>query len=79
MLKVFNYLLAHRSVDLTYSLTGTPIFFHEYNRTLTLHRHVSLAELARHKRQYVKSTGVNSSTNDIDIGTNYIDFLAVSM
>ena len=56
---------------------GDPIIFVEYDRTLTLHRHVSLIELQRHRRQFVKMTGQYSSSNSNtkDIGVSFIDFL----
>lgn len=58
---------------------GDPIIFTEYDRTITFHRHVSLVELQRHRRQFVKITGQyasNYSTNK-EIGASFIDFLDV--
>ena len=56
---------------------GDPIIFSDYDRTLTLHRHVSLIELQRHRRQYVKITGqYSANTNSTkDIGASFLDFL----
>lgn len=60
---------------------GDPIIFTEYDRTITLHRHVSLIELQRHRRQYVKITGQYASnyTTNKEIGASFIDFLDVQL
>jgi tRNA uridine 5-carbamoylmethylation protein Kti12 len=60
---------------------GDPIIFTEYDRTITLHRHVSLNELQRHRRQYVKITGQYASnyTTNKEIGASFIDFLDVQL
>ena len=62
---------------------GTPLVLTHYGRTLGLHRHVSPAELQRHRRQFVSlhskrpTAAVNSSAADSErlIGAAFIDFL----
>ena len=60
---------------------GDPVIFTEYDRTITLHRHVSLNELQRHRRQYVKITGQYASnyTTNKEIGASFIDILDVQL
>jgi len=60
---------------------GDPIIFPEYDRTITFHRHVSLVELQRHRRQFVKITGQYASnyTTTKEIGASFIDFLDVQI
>jgi tRNA uridine 5-carbamoylmethylation protein Kti12 len=55
---------------------GTPIIFSDYNRTLTLLRLVSMAELQRHKKHFVKSNGQLPPSNAVLIGTAFLDYLA---
>jgi hypothetical protein len=56
-----------------------PLLFTEYDRALELHRIVSLAELQRHRRQFVKVNSQIPPRNEIDIGAYFIDFLALQL
>ena len=61
-------------------LEGTPVVFSEYQRTMTLHRHVGLAELQRHRRQFVKvSAGLAGYRGATEIGAGYVDYLSVQL
>ena len=61
------------------SLEGTPIKFTEYNRLLLLNRHISLVDLQRYRRQYVKINQQHPPHNSIDIGSSFIDYLALQI
>lgn len=54
-----------------------PLLFTDYDRALELHRVVSLAELQRHRRQFVKVNAQIPPCNQIDIGSSFIEFLAL--
>jgi len=58
------------------SLEGTPIIFIEYNRTLELHRHVSIAELQRHRKQFIKINSMHHADSQQEIGSQFIEFLS---
>lgn len=62
------------------SLEGTPIIFHEFDRTLTVHRHIGMTELQRHRRHFVKTNGQMSfDSSTISIGSSFIDYLAAQL
>ena len=61
------------------SLEGTPIKFNEYDRVLLLNRHISLIEIQRYRRQYVKINQQHPPHSSIDIGTSFIDYLALQI
>lgn len=65
-------LLAHQSEN----VEGTPVKFAEFDREITLHRHAGLAELQRHRRQFVKINGRNPPATSRAVGALFIDFLA---
>lgn len=56
-----------------------PLLFTEYDRALELYRTVSLAELQRHRRQFVKVNSQIPPSNQIDIGASFIEFLALQL
>ena len=58
---------------------GTPLIFQDYHRTLTLHRHVGLAELQRHRRQFVKTYSSMSQSSPDFLGSAFIDSLSSSL
>lgn len=58
---------------------GTPLIFQDYDRTLTLHRHVGLAELQRHRRQFVKTYSSMSQSSPDFLGSAFIDSLSSSL
>ena len=53
--------------------------FHDYDRTLALHRHVGLAELQRHRRQFVKTNSNMSHSTLKALGSSFIDSLASNL
>ena len=55
---------------------GTPIVFNDFDRTFAIHRHVGMAELHRHRRQFVKVNSMHPPSSGLDIGAAFIDFLA---
>ena len=55
---------------------GTPIVLNEFERTFVFNRHVSVAELQRHRRQFIKVHTNHPLSDDIDVGAAFIDFLA---
>ena len=73
--KILQTIVAHQSQQTDWS-EGTPMRFLEFDRALTLHRHVGLAELQRYRRQFVQINGRNPPTSSKAIGTSFIDFLA---
>lgn len=74
--QVTQTLMTHQ----TESLEGTPVVFSEYQRTMTLLRHVGLAELQRHRRQFVKvSAGLAGYKGSAEIGAGYIDYLSIQL
>ena len=74
--KVTQTLITHQAE----SLEGTPVVFSDYQRTMTLHRHVGLAELQRHRRQFVKvSAGLAGYKGSAQIGAGYIDYLSIQL
>lgn len=72
--QIIQAIVTHQSEGLA---EGTPLKFIEYDRALTLNRHTGLAELQRHRRQYVKINGQHPPTSSKAIGTSFIDFLAL--
>jgi Chromatin associated protein KTI12 len=55
---------------------GTPLIFQDFDRTLALHRHVGLAELQRHRRQFVKTHSNMPASASTSLGSSFIDCLA---
>lgn len=72
---VIERLVAHQAEAAV--VVGTPLKFHEYDRAITLTHHVSLAELQRYRRQYVKINGSHPPLSSQAIGTSFIDYLAL--
>ena len=62
-----------------YTFIGTPLIFQDFDRTLALHRHVGLAELQRHRRQFVKTNGNMSQSTSKVLGSAFIDCLALNL
>jgi hypothetical protein len=58
---------------------GTPMVFVDYNRTLAFHRRVAVAELQRHRRQFIKVNSTHPPATSQLIGEAYIDFLALQI
>lgn len=56
-----------------------PLLFTEFDRVLELFRIVSLAELQRHRRQFVKVNSQIPPSNQLDIGASFIEFLALQL
>ena len=61
------------------NFAGTPLIFQDFNRTLALHRHVGLAELQRHRRQFVKTNSNMSHSSTSVLGSLFIDSLALNL
>jgi len=55
---------------------GTPVIFSEFDRSLTLNRRVSLQELQRHRRQFVRVNTLYAPRGKGAIGSAFIDFVA---
>lgn len=60
-------------------MIGTPLIFQDFDRTLALHRHVGLAELQRHRRQFVKTNSNMPHTSPNALGSAFIDSLALNL
>lgn len=73
--KILQLIMTHQ----TDSLEGTPLKMPDYDRALTLHRHVSLAELQRYRGQYIKINGKQPPTTPKAIGASFVDFLATHL
>jgi protein KTI12 len=73
--RIVQSIIAHQ----TESLEGTPLVFHEFDRSLALHRHVGLAELQRHRRQFVKANTHTPPSDANVVGSSFIDFLAMHL
>ena len=58
---------------------GTPLVFSDYDRSLALHRHVGLAELQRHRRQFVKANIYMPPSSPAIAGATFIDFLSLHL
>lgn len=74
--EILQSIVSHQQSDAV-CVAGTPLKFSAYDRSITLHRHISLAELQRYRRQYVKINGQHASTTAKAIGASFIDFLAL--
>lgn len=70
--KILQLIIQHQ-ID---QVEGTPIQLLEYERALTLHRHISLSELQRFRRQYVKMNAQHPPSSSKLIGASFVDFLA---
>lgn len=70
--KILSMIIAHQ----TEAVEGTPIQLVEYDRAFTLHRHVSLSELQRFRRQFVKINAQHPPSSSKEIGSSFVDFLA---
>ena len=53
-----------------------PIIFQEYDRTITFYRTISMEELQRHRRQFVKVNTLHPPNSSVDIGKAFIDYLS---
>lgn len=73
---ILNAIINHQNQD---NSVGNPVIFREYDRLLEIHRHVSFAELQRHKRQFVKVNSQIPPKNEVSIGVAFIDFLAIQL
>jgi tRNA uridine 5-carbamoylmethylation protein Kti12 len=73
--KIIQSIVNHQSEN----IEGTPIKFLEFDRAITLHRQVTLAELQRYKGQYVKINAQHPPNTSKAIGASFIDFLAVQL
>ena len=58
------------------NLEGTPIIFHDYDRSLTIHRPIGMIELQRHKKLFVKTNAQVPPTSVKGVGSAFIDYLA---
>ena len=56
-------------------LEGTPVVFPEFDRALTLNNRVALAELQRHRRQFVRVNTLYAPKDKGAIGAAFVDFL----
>ena len=62
--------------------TGNPVVMLDFDRSITLHRHVGVAELQRHRRQFVVLNTKHPPPADADkraLGALFIDFLALQI
>lgn len=73
---VMKTIIAHQIADTSLS---NPLVFREYDRVLELHRIVSMAELQRHRRHFIKVNTQIPPRNEIIIGSAFIDFLALQL
>lgn len=73
---VMKAIIAHQNADTSLS---NPLVFREYDRVLELHRIVSMAELQRHRRHFIKVNTQIPPRNEIIIGAAFIDFLALQL
>jgi hypothetical protein len=73
---VMKAIIAHQNADTSLS---NPLVFREYDRVLELHRIVSMAELQRHRRHFIKVNTQIPPRNEIVIGAAFIDFLALQL
>ena len=64
------------SVHQREALEGTPVIFASFDRSLVLHRHVTMAELQRHRRQFVKVNSLYPPDSKAKIGSAFVDYLA---
>eukprot|EP00605_Chrysophyceae_sp_TOSAG23-4_P000856 GSChrysophyteH1.ASY1.ANO1.947.1 assembled CDS len=58
---------------------GAPMRLPTYDRSFQVHRTVSLAELQRHRLQFVRLNSKHPPNNAVQIGAMFIDFLAVQL
>jgi tRNA uridine 5-carbamoylmethylation protein Kti12 len=70
--KILSAIMSHQ----TDCAEGTPIQFLDYDRAITLHRHISLSELQRFRRQFVKINAQHPPSSPKEIGSSFVDFLA---
>ena len=54
---------------------SSPLLLETYQRTVTLPRHITISEMQRHRRQYVKMNSQHPPASAIAIGSTFIDFL----
>lgn len=73
--KILQMIMTHQ----VESLEGTPLKMPDYDRALTLHRHVSLAELQRYRGQYIKINGKQPPITPKAIGASFVDYLATHL
>jgi len=58
---------------------GAPLLLPAYARSLELHRTVSLAELQRHRTQFVRLNSKHPPADGVQAGSMFVDFLAVQL
>ena len=58
------------------SVTGTPVVFQEYDRSLLLNKFVSLGELQRFRRKFVKASSQGGGGISSQTGASFIDYIA---
>jgi len=58
---------------------GAPLLLPAYGRSLELHRTVSLAELQRHRTQFVRLNSKHPPADGTQAGSMFVDFLAVQL
>lgn len=73
--EIMDTIINHQNV----SSEGTPIIFHEYNRSFALHRRVGATELQRHRRQFLKVNSTHPPETSKAIGEAFIDFLSLQI
>lgn len=73
--KIVQQIVIHQSE----TIEGTPIKFPDYDRGMTFHRQISLAELQRYRGQFVKLNAQHPPNSQKAIGASFIDFLAVQL
>jgi tRNA uridine 5-carbamoylmethylation protein Kti12 len=61
------------------ALEGTPLKFSEFDRVLTLNRHISPGELHRYRSQFVKLNSQHPPITSMDVGILFIEFLALQL
>lgn len=61
------------------ALEGTPLKFSEFDRVLTLNRHISPGELQRYRGQFVKLNSQHPPITSLDVGILFIEFLALQL
>lgn len=58
---------------------GTPLHLVDFNRSFTLHRHVSMGELQRLRGQWVKVNAHHPMESANAAGSSFVDFLAANL
>jgi tRNA uridine 5-carbamoylmethylation protein Kti12 len=70
--RIIQMIISHQNENLQ---EGMPLKFLDYDRAITFHKQINLAELQRYKTQYVKMNASHPPDSSKAIGSSFIDFL----